>query len=149
MRAVLQRVKEARVDVDGECVGRIGPGLLVFLGVVEGDTDGDLEYMLRKIPDLRVFYDDDGNFNRSLTDVGGALLVVSQFTLAGDCRKGRRPSFSKAARPEAAVPLYERFIDEMRAKGIEVATGRFGAMMDVSLVNDGPVTMLLDSTKLF
>jgi D-tyrosyl-tRNA(Tyr) deacylase len=149
MRAVVQRVKEAKVTVDGEDVGAVGPGLLVFLGVAETDADADLDYMLKKIPELRIFEDDEGKMNRSLVESGGAMLVVSQFTLYGDCRKGRRPGFSDAARPEKAIPMYERFIAGCREAGLVVETGRFGAMMDVELVNDGPVTLLLDSTKAF
>lgn len=149
MRAVLQRVKRARVSVDGDVTGEIGAGLLVFLGVAQTDTDADLDYMQKKIPELRIFEDEDGKMNRSVVEAGGALLVVSQFTLYGDARKGRRPGFTDAARPELAIPMYERFVEGCRAMGLRVETGRFGAMMDVELVNDGPVTLLLDSAKLF
>ncbi len=149
MRAVLQRVKRARVSVAGEVIGEIGAGLLVFLGVAQTDTDADLDYMQKKIPELRIFEDDEGKMNRSVAEAGGALLVVSQFTLYGDARKGRRPGFTDAARPELAIPMYERFVEGCRSMGLRVETGRFGAMMDVELVNDGPVTLLLDSTKLF
>lgn len=135
--------------MDGATVGAIGPGLLVLLGVGEGDGDGDLETMVHKIPTLRIFEDDEGRMNRSVEDVGGALLVVSQFTLYGDCRKGRRPSFVQAMAPEPASALVDRFVAALRARGIEVATGVFGADMKVSLVNDGPVTLLLDSRKEF
>ncbi|MCC6156566.1 MAG: D-tyrosyl-tRNA(Tyr) deacylase [Deltaproteobacteria bacterium] len=149
MRAVLQRVKSARVSVDGEVTGEIGAGLLVFLGVAQTDTDADLDYLQKKIPELRIFEDDEGKMNRSVVEAGGALLVVSQFTLYGDARKGRRPGFTDAARPDLAIPMYERFVEGCRALGLRVETGRFGAMMDVELVNGGPVTLLLDSTKLF
>ncbi len=149
MRAVLQRVKRAKVSVDGVVTGEIGAGLLVFLGVAQTDTDADLDYMQKKIPELRIFEDDEGKMNRSVVEAGGALLVVSQFTLYGDARKGRRPGFTDAARPDLAIPMYERFVAGCRAMGLRVETGRFGAMMDVELVNDGPVTLLLDSAKLF
>ncbi len=149
MRAVVQRVSQASVTVEGQPVGAIGPGLMVLLGVEEGDTDKDLQYMADKVPNLRVFEDGEGKMNRSLTDVGGAILAVSQFTLLGDARGGRRPSFITAARPETAVPLYERIVAHWRGMGIAVETGVFGADMAVSLVNDGPVTLLLDSRKLF
>lgn len=149
MRAVVQRVRHSSVTVDGAVVGKIGVGLLVLLGVDVDDGDDDATYMADKIVGLRIFNDDDGKFNRSLMDVGGAVLLVSQFTLHGDCRKGRRPSFIKAARPEQAVPLYERVGELLRAKGVHVANGVFGAHMDVELHNDGPVTLLLDSGKAF
>ncbi len=149
MRAVIQRVSEASVRVDDEVVGAIGAGLLVLLGVDVKDTESDAEYIVGKIAGLRIFNDDDGKFNRSIEDIGGAVLLVSQFTLHGDCRKGRRPSFIGAARPEQAIPLYERTAARLRAAGLQVETGRFGAHMDVSLVNDGPVTILLDSGKAF
>lgn len=137
------------MTVDDEVVGTIGRGFLVLLGVGTGDTVEDGSYLSGKIAGLRVFEDDEGRMNRSLADVGGAMLVVSQFTLLGDCRKGRRPSFVAAAPPDRAVALYEAFVDEVRRLGIEVATGRFREHMDVELVNDGPVTLLLDSTKAF
>ena len=149
MRAVLQRVRHARVTVDGEETGAIGPGLLVLLGAGEDDTDDDLVYVLEKTVNLRIFADDEGRMNHSLLDIGGELLVVSQFTLYGDTRKGRRPSFVRALEPVRAEAMYEDFVDRARAMGLRVGTGRFGAMMDVELLNDGPVTMLIDSTKLF
>jgi len=149
MRLVVQRVKEARVSVAGEVVGEIGRGLLVFLGVGKDDQENDVDYLLEKVIHLRVFPDADSKFNRSLEDVKGALLVVSQFTLWGDCRKGRRPSFSESAPPAVAEPLYHRFIEKARAKGFPVTEGRFQEMMEVSLINDGPVTFLLDSKKYF
>jgi len=149
MRAVVQRVKRCAVRVGEETVGAIGPGFLVFLSVAANDSAADLDYMVKKIPELRIFEDEKGKMNRSLLENGGEMMVVSQFTLHGDGRKGRRPSFSDAARPEAAIPIYERFVERCAAMGIRVATGVFGAMMDVELVNDGPVTLLLDSTRLF
>lgn len=149
MRAVVQRVRHASVTVEGAVTGAIGHGLLVLLGVGVEDTEADADYMAGKLVGLRIFNDDDGKFNRSLLDVGGAVLLVSQFTLHGDCRKGRRPSFIHAARPEQAIPLYERVGALLRAEGVEVATGEFGAQMDVELLNDGPVTLLLDSGKAF
>lgn len=149
MRAVVQRVRHASVRVDEEIVGAIGQGLLVLLGVDVNDGSGDADYMADKIIGLRIFNDDDGKFNRSLEDVGGAVLLVSQFTLHGDCRKGRRPSFITAARPEQAIPLYERVGSLLREKGVDVANGIFGAHMEVELLNDGPVTLLLDSGKAF
>ncbi len=145
MRAVLQRVSTASVAVDGATVGQIGPGLLVLLGVGSGDTEKDADSLAQKIVELRVFQDDAGKMNLSLKDTGGSLLVVSQFTLYGDTRKGRRPSFDQAARPEEARRLYERFVEAARAQGVEVATGVFQAMMSVSLVNEGPVTFLVES----
>jgi len=147
MRAVVQRVKEARVMVDGRIVGQIGKGLLVFLGVGKDDGDKDVKYLATKISQLRIFKDEQGKFNRSLLEVGGEILVVSQFTLFGDCRKGRRPSFSEAAAPQRAQELYERFIMEVKKQGVSVATGQFQAMMEVMLTNDGPVTLLLDSER--
>ena len=149
MRAVIQRVKEAKVVVEEKTVGEIGHGLLVFLGVEQADEIEDAEYLVSKIINLRIFKDDEQKFNRSLVDVKGEMLVVSQFTLLGDCRKGRRPSFSDAAPPEKAQKLYEDFMELVTKNNITVASGEFQAMMDVSLVNDGPVTMLLDSKKLF
>ncbi len=145
MRAVLQRVTQARVLVEGEVVGVIGPGLLVLLGVAASDTLEEVHWLADKVLGLRIFNDAEGKMNRSVADVGGAVLVVSQFTLYGDCRKGRRPSFIDAAPPELAVPLYEAFIADVRAQGIPVASGRFRAMMQVELVNDGPVTLIVDS----
>ena len=145
MRVVLQRVARARVVVAGEVVGEIGRGLLVLLGVARDDTAEQARWLADKVVSLRLFGDDDGNINRDVTEAGGGVLVVSQFTLYGDCRKGRRPSFVGAAAPEAAVPLYEAFVNAVRARGVPTATGRFGAMMQVELVNDGPVTLVVDS----
>lgn len=149
MRAVIQRVTQASVSVDGEIKGAIGAGFLVLIGVEAGDGEADLRYIADKVPNLRVFEDEQGKMNRSLMDVGGELLAVSQFTLLGDARGGRRPSFIAAARPEEANPMYERLVADWRARGIRVETGVFGADMKVALVNDGPVTILLDSHKLF
>ncbi len=145
MRIVLQRVSSARVVVDGAVAGEIGPGLLVLLGVTHGDTGEQARLLAGKVARLRIFEDDQGKMNRSVADAGGSVLVVSQFTLYGDCRKGRRPSFDAAAPPEHARALYERFVAEVRALGLPVATGVFQAHMQVELVNDGPVTMVLDS----
>jgi len=145
LRAVVQRVKRAKVTVEGRTVGEIGAGLLVLLGITHCDDEKDARYMADKIAGLRVFEDDDGKMNLSVEDVGGSILSVSQFTLYGDCRKGRRPSFSEAARPEQAAPLYEAFNACLRQRGLHVETGVFGAMMDVELVNWGPVTLLVDS----
>jgi D-tyrosyl-tRNA(Tyr) deacylase len=144
MRAVLQRVSRAAVRVQGQTIGQIERGLLVLLGVACGDTVDDARWLAEKIVSLRVFNDDAGKMNLDLQEVQGSLLVVSQFTLLGDCRKGRRPSFVAAAPPETAIPLYEAFIQGARALGIPVQTGRFGAMMEVELVNDGPVTLILE-----
>ena len=149
MRAVIQRVEKASVSVEGEIKGQIGAGFLVLIGVEEGDGDADFKYIADKVPNLRVFEDDQGKMNRSLMDVGGEVLAVSQFTLLGDARGGRRPSFIAAARPETADPMYERLVAEWRARGIRVETGVFGAHMKVALVNDGPVTILLDSRRRF
>jgi D-tyrosyl-tRNA(Tyr) deacylase len=149
VRAAVQRVSEAEVRKDGAVVGAIGPGLVVLLGVGQGDSEADAAYLAEKVLNLRVFPDADGQMNRSVLDVRGALLVVSQFTLFGDVRKGRRPSYSAAAPPEQASRLYERFADHLRPSGLRVATGVFRATMDVALVNAGPVTILLDSRKLF
>jgi D-tyrosyl-tRNA(Tyr) deacylase len=145
MRAVIQRVSAACVRVDDRVVGQIGHGLLVLLGVAASDTAGEADWMLEKVVNLRIFENDDGKFDRSVADVDGALLVVSQFTLLANTRKGNRPSFSEAARPEVAVPLYERFVAGAAARGFDVATGEFGAQMDVDFVNRGPVTIVLDS----
>ena len=149
VRAVVQRVAEASCRVEGEVVGAIGPGLVVLLGVGQGDTDLDADTLADKVLNLRVFSDEAGQMNRSVRDIGGGLLVVSQFTLLGDARKGRRPSYSEAAPPEEANRLYERFVERLRPSGLPVATGVFRAMMDVALVNHVPVTILLDSRKLF
>jgi D-tyrosyl-tRNA(Tyr) deacylase len=145
MRAVVQRVREGSVSVDGETISRIGSGLLVFLGVARDDTTAGAETLADKIVHLRIFEDDAGKLNRSLLEVGGEMLVVSQFTLYGDCRKGRRPSFVDAAPPEAANALYEHFVAKVGEHGVRVATGRFRALMAVSLINDGPVTLILES----
>ena len=147
MRACVQRVSKAQVTADGEVCGRIGAGLVVLLGVAVGDAADDAQQMADKIVGLRIFEDDDGKMNRSLEEAQGAMLVVSQFTLLGDCRKGRRPSFVAAAPPELAEALYEDFVRLVRYRGIEVAMGRFRAHMQVELVNDGPVTLLLDSQE--
>jgi D-aminoacyl-tRNA deacylase len=145
MRVVLQRVSEARVKIDGAIVGEIGRGLLALLGVTHNDTPEQAEWLADKLVGLRVFEDSEGKMNRDVVEVGGGVLIVSQFTLYGDCRKGRRPSFIEAAPPAVAVPLYAAFVDAMRARGVPTATGRFGAMMEVELVNDGPVTLIVDS----
>ena len=149
MRAVIQRVKSASVTVEGKVVSEINKGLLVFLGVAQEDTPAEVDYMANKIANLRIFEDDEGLMNLSILDVGGEALIVSQFTLYGDCRKGRRPSFIAAARPEKADSLYQAFMDEISRLGVPVKAGIFQAMMDVELINDGPVTILLDSNKLF
>lgn len=149
MRAVIQRVKEAFVAVEGCTIGKIADGLLVLLGVEAGDEETDLKYIYQKTTGLRVFHDEAGKMNLSVSDVGGELLVVSQFTLLGDVRKGKRPSFTAGAEPEKARKLYEAFCDLARKDGFSVATGEFGAHMEVQLLNDGPVTILLDSRKRF
>lgn len=145
MRVVIQRVKQSAVTVDGRLVGDIGPGLLVLLGVAADDQPSDARFLADKIAGLRIFEDAAGKMNRSLVDVGGEMLVVSQFTLYGDCRKGRRPSFTAAAPPDVAEALYEAFIGYAGQSGVNVKAGVFGAMMDVSLINDGPVTLILDT----
>lgn len=145
MRAVVQRVRQCAVEVEAETVARIGRGLLVLLGIAHDDTDRDAEYLARKIVHLRIFGDDAGRLNLSLLEDGGEMLVVSQFTLYGDCRKGRRPSFAKAAAPEAGEALYRRFVEEVRTQGVAVATGRFRSLMEVALVNHGPVTLIVES----
>ncbi len=147
MRAVLQRVSRASVEVDGRCVGRIGPGWLVLLGVERGDTEADAAWIADKVLNLRAFEDEQGKMNRSVAEVNGGLLVVSQFTLLADCRAGRRPSFTSAAEPGEAEGLYEHCADLLAQSGLEVAKGVFRAMMKVELVNDGPVTLLIDSRK--
>jgi D-tyrosyl-tRNA(Tyr) deacylase len=149
MRAVVQRVSEASVIVGGQTVGEIRQGLMVLLGVARGDTSGDAVYLAEKTCGLRIFEDQQGKMNRSVEDISGSVLVVSQFTLLGDCRKGRRPGFTEAAEPKLADKLYEEYVALLRQRGITVATGVFRAEMKVGLVNDGPVTMLLDSRKQF
>lgn len=149
MRAVVQRVSRASVQVEAETVGSIDDGLLVLLGVAQEDKEGDAEYLADKIVGLRIFEDAEGKMNRSVIDVAGAVLAVSQFTLFGDVRRGKRPSFDAAARPEQAVKLYEYFVSRVRAAGVRCETGKFQAMMNVELVNAGPVTILLDSKKAF
>ncbi len=149
MRAVVQRVAHSHVDVGGEHVGQIQKGLMVLLGVMEADTDEDAEYIAKKVALLRIFEDDQDKMNLSVGDVGGEVLLISQFTLAGDARHGNRPSFSTAARPETAEPLCDKVAQSLRAKGLTVETGRFRTHMEVSLLNDGPVTILLDSRREF
>jgi D-tyrosyl-tRNA(Tyr) deacylase len=149
MRAVVQRVKRAEVRVNGDVVGSVGPGLLVLVGIGKTDADRDLQDLAVKIANLRIFEDEHRKMNRSLLEIGGQVLCVSQFTLYGDCRKGRRPSYDQAAGPDTAQRLYDDFVKALRSLGIVVATGQFQAMMEVELVNDGPVTLLLDSEKLF
>jgi len=147
VRACVQRVRQASVTVDGQIVGQIGRGLLVLLGVTHDDTQEDVDYLAEKTTGLRVFEDDAGKMNRSLSDIGGRMLVVSQFTLYGDCRKGKRPSFTAAAEPELAERLYDAFVAAVQRLGVPTATGTFRAHMDVALINDGPVTLLLDTRK--
>ena len=149
MRAVVQRVSSSKVTVEGNITGEINKGLLVLLGVTHEDTSKDVDYIIDKTLNLRIFEDEDEKMNLSLKDIGGELLVVSQFTLYGDCRKGRRPSFSTAAKPEHAISLYEEFVEKAKAEGLKVGTGQFRAHMMVDLTNDGPVTILLDSSKTF
>lgn len=149
MRAVVQRVSRARVEVDGRVAGEIGPGLLVLLGVGQADAQADADWLADKIAGLRIFPDAAGKLNLALREVGGQVLVVSQFTLWGDCARGNRPGFSRAAAPEPAQALYRRFVERLGDKGLTVATGVFGAMMDVHLTNQGPVTLLIDSEKSF
>lgn len=147
MKMVIQRCKSASVEVDGATVGSIGHGLTILVGVTGGDTEKDARYLADKAAGLRIFEDESGKMNHSVEEVGGAILSVSQFTLYGDCRKGRRPNFMAAARPEPAEALYETFNEMLRARGLRVETGVFGAMMDVSLVNWGPVTLIVDSKE--
>lgn len=149
MRCVVQRVTSSSVTVDGELVGAIDQGLMVLIGVSDEDTETDLKYMIDKVPNLRIFDDENGVMNRSLLDVNGSILAVSQFTLYGDARGGRRPSYIHAAKPDVANEMYRKLVDAWRSKGIRVETGRFRTEMMVSLTNHGPVTILLDSTKLF
>src|SRR5690554_3355462 len=149
MRAVVQRVSEASVKVEGNIVGEIDKGLLVLLGVGEEDNDKDLEYMVDKVLGLRIFEDDNGKMNLSLLDIGGEILIISQFTLYGDVRKGKRPSFTKSAHPDIAKDIYLKFVEKCKEKGIKIEEGIFGANMDVSLINDGPVTIIIDSKKTF
>jgi D-tyrosyl-tRNA(Tyr) deacylase len=149
MRAVVQRVSRAQVVIAGEITGQIGVGLLILLGVGHGDTEADANYLAEKIAGLRVFEDERGKMNRSVQDVGGSVLAVSQFTLYGDVRRGKRPSFDSAAPPEKARPLYEFFVEQIRSTGLRCETGRFQEMMKVELVNEGPVTILLDSARVF
>jgi len=145
MRAVLQRVRQARVEVEGQVVGSIGRGLVVLLGIARTDTPADADYLAEKILGLRIFPDEEGKMNRGLTDIGGSLLVISQFTLYGDTRKGRRPSFDQAAPPEQARGLYEYFLEAVRARAVPCQAGIFQAMMDVHLINEGPVTIICES----
>ncbi|CAG7655190.1 D-aminoacyl-tRNA deacylase [Paenibacillus allorhizosphaerae] len=147
MRVVIQRSKAAQVTVEGETVGRIDHGLVLLVGVSHEDTEQDAKYVAEKVAGLRIFEDEDGKMNRSVLETGGQVLSISQFTLYGDCRKGKRPNFMAAARPEHAEPLYDRFNGMLRELGLQVETGRFGAMMDVSLVNDGPVTLIVESKQ--
>ena len=144
MRALIQRVTEASVQIDGGVVGAIGPGILILLGVRVGDTETEADFLAEKCLNLRIFEDEAGKMNHSVLDVGGEVLVVSQFTLYGDCRKGRRPSYTDAAPPPVSEPLYQHFVKQVRERGVHTATGRFGAMMAVSLINDGPVTLLAE-----
>lgn len=149
MRCVVQRVSSASVRVEGETVGEVGPGMMVLIGVSDTDTDADLKYMADKVPHLRIFDDENGVMNKSVLDVGGSILAVSQFTLYGDARSGRRPSYIRAAKPDAARALYDRLVAAWRALGLKVETGIFRTEMQVSLVNEGPVTLLLDSERTF
>ena len=148
MRALVQRVSHASVTIDGVVHGKIGQGFLVLLGITDGDTEDDAVYLADKTVKMRVFTDENDKMNRSLADVGGGLLIVSQFTLYGNCKKGRRPEFLSAARPEVAIPLYEKFVQLCRDKGLHVETGEFGAYMQVESLNDGPVTLIVDTDNL-
>jgi D-tyrosyl-tRNA(Tyr) deacylase len=149
MRAVIQRVREATVQVEGQVIGAIGPGLLVYLGVGRGDAESDAQFLAEKLVNLRIFADEAGKMNRSVVDIGGGILLVSNFTLHGDCRKGRRPSFDAAAEPKVAEALYEKVAQLIAQQGVKIEKGSFGAHMQVTSVNDGPVTFLLDSSRLF
>ncbi len=149
MRSVVQRVAHASVTVDGEVLGKIGKGFLVLLGVSDEDTDADLNYMADKVSGLRIFEDEDEKMNLSVEDIGGEIMVISQFTLFGDCRKGKRPSFVAAGKPDFANEMYEKFVKKLTEKGFDVKKGRFGSDMKVELLNDGPVTLLIDSKKTF
>ncbi len=149
MKTVIQRVSEASVVVEGKTVGEIGSGFVILLGVHQADSKEDADYLVQKIPDLRIFEDNEGKMNLSLREVGGGILAISQFTLHANTRRGRRPSFIEAARPEKAEPLYEHFVQQLREQGIQVSEGVFGAMMTVNIVNQGPVTIILDSTDRF
>ncbi len=149
MRAVVQKVKEASVKVKGNVIAKVGKGILILLGIATDDSKNDCEYLANKIANLRIFPDENSLMNKSLIDINGSVLVVSQFTLLGDCRKGRRPSFSNAASPDIAKPLYEQFVEVLKEKKIHVETGIFQEMMEVYLINDGPVTLILDSKKIF
>lgn len=148
MRALIQRAKDASVTIDGKVHGSISHGLLILLGVCEDDTEAEADYLADKCVGLRIFTDENDKMNLSCADVGGELLIVSQFTLYGDCRKGKRPNFMRAARPETAIPLYERFLERCRKSGLPVETGEFGADMKVSLINDGPVTIWMDTADM-
>lgn len=145
MRAVVQRVKHSSVEVDGQIVGSIQSGLLILLGIKNGDTEKEVNWLSNKVASLRIFEDEDGKMNKELKDIDGSILLISQFTLYGDCVKGKRPSFIEAARPEVAIPLYKKFIQNLKDMGIKVETGVFGADMKVELLNDGPVTLVIDS----
>jgi D-aminoacyl-tRNA deacylase len=147
MKIVVQRSKQAHISIDGKIRGKIDAGLVLLVGITHQDNENDVLFLADKTLNLRIFEDENGKMNSSLLDTGGSILSISQFTLYGDCRKGRRPNFMAAARPEHAEPLYERFNQELRQAGVEVQTGVFGAMMEVSLINDGPVTLILDSKR--
>lgn len=149
MRAVIQRVKHSSVTVDDEIIGKIGEGLLIFVGVAPNDDESDIDYIFKKSLELRIFEDENGKMNLSVSDIGGEILLISQFTLFGDCRKGRRPSFASSCEPIKAEQMYNKLLEKMRQSGIKTECGSFGADMKIELLNDGPVTMLLDSEKLF